>query len=1708
MKTHTITRIAPLLFSDKFRFHTCTIQSLPLRSRLLVAWLLLAMFWAGALVAQAQNTAPSFTLPTAQAAGVTWIPVAGTLGWSALAVSADGTKMVAAENISGGFSGGGLFTSSDTGGTWTQRDGWRIRYGVATSADGRKLLAAEYAIFSPGGYLYTSPDYGVTWAQRASLLTWNSVASSADGTKLVAAVKGGQIYASTDSGTTWLVKASSPSLNWVSIASSADGSKLVAVVDGGFIHTFDSALNTTWQQREASRTWQSVTSSADGIKLAAVSRGATGKIYTSTNSGVNWTPITTAPTTNWAAITNSANGNQIAAAVSSGQIYVSDNAGTSWTARESARAWTAISYSADGSTLAAADGSGAFGTGGNIYVSRKTVASPTIVAGSMPVTFPNFATNISPSISAGFPGEAGQQVTGFFLTNTNPTPGLFGAFPFIDPTTGSLTVNPGAIAGTGNFTVVAKDNGGTAGGGVDTSAPQSFSIVITPNTPPVITSNGGGATTNISIPENTTGVTTVTDIDPDVGQNHQFAKVNSPGHTDEQFFTINISTGLLTFTNPPDYEGAHGNTYYVRVIATDAVASDSQDLTITVTNVNEAPTIATIPSQSTSINTPTSAIPLTIGDPDTALTSLTVSSIATPPQGAIVFGGTGANRTLTLTPALNYSGMVSVTVTVSDGSLSAAKTFAIWVGNGAIDPGWTAPTNVGFVNWWVSTPMLPGGGVLGNALFVFLQENSAIWQLQSTGVVEPAFTAVGTSGPSDSGGTQSVIVQNDGSILLGGSFGYVGSTAGRGGIARVTSTGALDPTFNFDSNTNTTRNGADSEVLCMAVQKDGMILIGGIFTHVNGVPANHIARLKADGSLDPNFNLALGGADDTVWTVAVDSNGKIVIGGDFLSVNGSLVGATGVNRIARLNSNGSLDSTFNASGATRGCNASVKCVAVQADGNLVISGDFTSVNGTTANHLARLNSTGSLDPGFNLALGGLNGGAESIAIQADGKLVLGGFFTSVNGTSGIRGCTRLNLNGTTDTSFLHTDPTGATAHYINSVTLQTDGKVLVGGGGAHPNSSGGSDMSLYLPRLLNGPASQSISNTGNSQLLWTRSGTGPELINATFEFSTNNGSTWTMLGNGTRVGTTPNWQITGLTLPTGVAMKVRARGRATSGARNASSGLIEQVLSTTVANNPPQIVSNGAGATATINYPENSTTPVAIVSATDIDAGQSLQYSKSGQHANFFTLNSGILSFINPPDYETPLAGGTNGNSYTVTVTVSDNGNPILSDSQTFTINVTDALDKPDLDTGVFLSLTSNSVTLTGILNSDGGSPILGRGFVWAVSPLVPTLSTTGTVQVPVTGTALGGFIGNVTGLPANTMICYRAYAINAVGVAYGSGTSCFTTPIGAPTVTTATPANITTTSADLGGNVVNDGGSAITDRGIVWATTPTPVIQSDHKVPNTAPLVTGPFVANITGLPYEAIIYVRAYSLTNLGLSYGAEINFQTPPAPIITVAGGPLGPIPDFNPAGRDIFFSIAGLNGVVQGVTVSFTLSPAPRASDLTVQLISPNGIVHPVFSMAPTNSRLGGGYTFSDAAFTRLSTTIPQLGGLLPAGTYLAETIQGPNSLWSSFGGIVPNGTWTLRFVDNVLNSVGTVSAASLSIDTAAPGNTNIPPFIPGNPVTICLDNADANTNYVLERSTDLTNWTILQTTPTSNSGSACYVDPTPPLPSGFYRFIPR
>ncbi|RZJ58633.1 MAG: hypothetical protein EOO45_26650, partial [Flavobacterium sp.] len=242
--------------------------------------------------------------------------------------------------------------------------------------------------------------------------------------------------------------------------------------------------------------------------------------------------------------------------------------------------------------------------------------------------------------------------------------------------------------------------------------------------------------------------------------------------------------------------------------------------------------------------------------------------------------------------------------------------------------------------------------------------------------------------------------------------------------------GSNDPTFNPIDNGSL--NGLNALVADAIYQPDGKIIVSGTFTKFGLTSTKYIARLNADGSLDASFTSGAGSIDGGyIASTALQPDGKIVAGGAFTVYDGTAAG-----NITRLTANGGLDSTFNTGSGADGL---IEKVVLQPDGKIIAVGAFTSFNGQPANRIVRLNSDGSIDTSFQTG-SGANSQIRDVLLQPDGKIVASGSFTTFNALNKRR-VVRLNTNGSVDTGFTAVYPEYSTAF---AVALQADGKIYVG----------------------------------------------------------------------------------------------------------------------------------------------------------------------------------------------------------------------------------------------------------------------------------------------------------------------------------------------------------------------------------------------------------------------------------------------------------------------------------------------------------------------------------------------------------------------------------------------------------------------------------------------------------------------------------------
>jgi hypothetical protein len=302
-------------------------------------------------------------------------------------------------------------------------------------------------------------------------------------------------------------------------------------------------------------------------------------------------------------------------------------------------------------------------------------------------------------------------------------------------------------------------------------------------------------------------------------------------------------------------------------------------------------------------------------------------------------------------------------------------------------------------------------------------------RLNSDGTVDDTFSTGNINGD-----VFTIAIQPDGKILLGGNFGYYDGL-NPNNIIRINPDGSPDYSFVYGS-------GFNAPVNVITLQSDGKILVGGIFGQYNSNTAYYLIRLNSNGSIDNSFVygndvVSFNGA---VNDIKVQSDGKILVVGEF-----STYAENSSNYIIRLNSDGTRDTTFVIG---TGFSNIVYSIDLQSDGKIIVGGDFYDYgyyNGNLCNSIVRLNTDGSLDSTFGY---GVYGGVYKVKVQSDDKILIGGYFydyypyfndwTSFN----VDKLIRFNPDTTFDYNFYYKDIINYDTYAIN---LQSDGKILVGG---------------------------------------------------------------------------------------------------------------------------------------------------------------------------------------------------------------------------------------------------------------------------------------------------------------------------------------------------------------------------------------------------------------------------------------------------------------------------------------------------------------------------------------------------------------------------------------------------------------------------------------------------------------------------------------
>ena len=299
---------------------------------------------------------------------------------------------------------------------------------------------------------------------------------------------------------------------------------------------------------------------------------------------------------------------------------------------------------------------------------------------------------------------------------------------------------------------------------------------------------------------------------------------------------------------------------------------------------------------------------------------------------------------------------------------------------------------------------------------------------------------------------QTILCHSSGFIFIGG---YFTSGSGTPLTTPTNYIAKMDSNGGFSSLSIKPLNGI---VQTLVETSDGSILVGGDFT-------GGIKKIDINGNEDPDF---IASTNSGVQSIALQSDGKIIIGGYFTVVFVSDITEFNINKLARLHPNGDVDTTFNSGGASiSGLNNAVKVVAVDYDDKILVGGSFITYNGSRARCFVKLNVDGSYDHVFmnkllSVSYGMYNSTVSSMAIHKDGYIV-GGIFTSYgvgpigSGSQARAHINRINRDGTEDKDFYYgiggVNGLGVN-NEVKAITVQKDGNILIGGSFTNIDNSG------------------------------------------------------------------------------------------------------------------------------------------------------------------------------------------------------------------------------------------------------------------------------------------------------------------------------------------------------------------------------------------------------------------------------------------------------------------------------------------------------------------------------------------------------------------------------------------------------------------------------------------------------------------------------
>jgi uncharacterized delta-60 repeat protein len=404
--------------------------------------------------------------------------------------------------------------------------------------------------------------------------------------------------------------------------------------------------------------------------------------------------------------------------------------------------------------------------------------------------------------------------------------------------------------------------------------------------------------------------------------------------------------------------------------------------------------------------------------------------------------------------SIEFDGKIYLGTFFTTYSGSTVNRFARINPSGTLDTSfqYSTPNQIGF-NTTVRIVFITGSNIYYGGDFTSYQGTTNIVRINPDGTQDNTL-AIGNG--FQSGGPTAVLAQTDGKILVGGQAQtpYSGSTA-NSNLNRLNASGSLDSTFNVGT-------GPNGHVITVVTESSGKIVIAGQFTSYNSVSSNRIVRITNSGSRDASFNIGTGldnyGASIATGQVIVSPDNSVYVASNFTSYSGSL----NANRIVKIQPSGAIDTTFitatsSFNNTAIGFNA-VSTALVQSGSSVVVGGFFSSFKSPVINRGAMIDLTGALSSSFNIGATGFNGVIQTFATQSDGKILAGGGFTSYSGST-INRIIRINTNGTIDTTF--NVGTGANGN-INDIRVQDDGKIIIMG---ILNTYSGSAVASNMTRL-------------------------------------------------------------------------------------------------------------------------------------------------------------------------------------------------------------------------------------------------------------------------------------------------------------------------------------------------------------------------------------------------------------------------------------------------------------------------------------------------------------------------------------------------------------------------------------------------------------------------------------------------------------------